>query len=176
MTSQPCPAGYYCPSSSDPASPQQPVECPAGYYYKCPAGSCTSSKCQCGHYCPSKSSDETESQPAYRSPFDGATTPTPCPRGCQCPSWAMCAPMPCPPGTMPNSAVNSGCNPYPEGSYCPTANQSLPCPAAPLAYRRQSRVLQANFAGLVRRWMQAADQLSERPFLPAGVLSARGVQ
>jgi hypothetical protein len=105
-------AGYYCPSSSTSA---QQVECPRGAF--CAAASSSPAPCSLGWYCP----------------LTGLSTPTACPDGQQCTSWALGAGANAPYTSgdcaagyfctgVPVGNVSHVATVCPQGSFCPVAS------------------------------------------------------
>lgn len=118
MKQYPCPAGHYCPASSN-----LPTPCPAGYFntniMQTSLASCTANPCPTSYYC-----------------NIGSKYPQPCSGTCDTSLMAVVVTVTCPDGTYAGNDVptsNSNCNACWEGHYCPSALAAahtfpIPCP------------------------------------------------
>eukprot|EP00762_Andalucia_godoyi_P006917 ANDGO_08315.mRNA.1 Reticulocyte-binding protein 2 homolog a len=128
---QPCPQGYYCPSSTGlPAS----YPCPSGTFSNVTGiwdvSQCKS--CTPGMYCASSGLREPTgfcSAGYYCTGGSNSSTPSSavCPPGAYCPTGSS-APLVCPAGTYNpfagQYAQNDSCLPCSPGYYCPNANST----------------------------------------------------
>jgi hypothetical protein len=111
-----CPAGAYCPTSSE------FWPCTAGRV--CPAGSTTWGTCPQGFYCPSSADPTPRKCPAGKYCITGSTAPLDCNTGEYCPEGSTWHNS-CPAGSYcSNPTVIEQC---PAGKYCP-AGTSVPRP------------------------------------------------
>jgi hypothetical protein len=147
---EPCPAGFFCGTGTD------PVRCPDGTW--CPQGTATllpsagnfssPQPCRDGVRCeaPSAGSLELLVDPGMdtrgaRGPRGVLDCPVghvcavgrskPCPAGAYCATSGLTATRPCPPGSFQPTPGASGCQLCPPGTFCFYSGQSTPYQCKP---------------------------------------------